>query len=367
MRVALVHDYLVQDGGAERVLEVFRRIWPEAPIFVLFHEPDRVGAAFRNHDIRTSFLQRLPFARHTYKAFLPLMPAATEHHDLKDFDVVVSSVSAFAKGVITKPETLHVCYCHTPTRYLWSDTHSYIRESNLPFPLKKLMPILLSRLRVWDRQAADRVDSFVANSETVRRRITKYYQRDSTVIHPPVETSRLAVADGPGEFYLAGGRLVPYKRFDIIVEAFNRLGRPLKIFGEGPELKKLRAVAKPNIEFLGKVDEATKADLYRRAIAYLHPQEEDFGITPVEAMACGRPVIAYAKGGATETVVPGVTGVLFDEQSWEALANAVIRFEPERYDPIRIREHALKFDAERFAVRFRGFVEDEWRKWQEGR
>lgn len=363
MRVALVHDYLVQDGGAERVLEVFQRIWPEAPIYVLFHEPDRVGENFRGKDIRTSFLQRLPLARHTYKAFLPLMPMATERHDLKDFDVVVSSTSAFAKGIITRPETLHVCYCHTPTRYLWSDADSYVRESNLPYPIKKMMPLVLSRLRVWDRHAADRVDRFIANSETVRRRIAKYYGRESEVIHPPVETGRFSISPDVDDYFLAGGRLVPYKRFDVIVRAFNKLGIPLKIFGEGPDYRKLRGEAKANIEFLGKVSEENKADLYRRAIAYLHPQEEDFGITAVEAMASGRPVIAYRQGGATETVVDGVTGEFIGEQSWEELANTVIRFQPEKYDPARIRAHALTFDVGRFVDKITSFVDEEWRRW----
>jgi len=364
MKLALVHDYLIQDGGAERVLQVFQQMWPEAPTYALFHDPERVGSAFDGKDIRTSFLQDVPLALRNYKWFMPFMPAATEHYDLNGYDVVLSSTSAFAKGVITRPDALHFCYCHTPTRYLWSDTHSYVRELGLPGPVKALVPYVLSRLRVWDRHAAERVDRFIANSETVRRRIRKYYQRDSVVIHPPVETSRFSIAPKVEDYYVAGGRLVAYKRFDIVVQAFNKLGIKLKIFGTGPELGKLRAAAHPNIEFVGKVAEEEKAELYRKAIAYLHPQEEDFGITAVEAMASGRPVIAFRKGGAEETVVEGATGRFIEEQNWEELANEIIRFEPEKFDPLRVRAHAQKFDTELFKSKLAGYIRTEIEKWR---
>lgn len=362
MKIALVHDYLIQDGGAERVLQVFHDIWPDAPVYALLHDSERFGAQLRGLDVRTSFLQKIPFSLKRYKWLMPLMPVATERYDLSEFDIVITSTSAFAKGIITRPDTLHVCYCHTPTRYLWSDTHSYINEIGLPGPVRTVMPLLLTNIRLWDRLAADRVDRFIANSRAVRHRIRKYYQRDSEVIHPPVETGQYGISEKIDDYYVAGGRLVAYKKFDIVVQAFNKLGIPLKIFGEGPEYPALKANAKKNIEFLGRINERDQAELYSRAIAYLHPQEEDFGITPVESMASGRPVIAFAKGGALETVVDGLTGTFIEEQSWEELANCIIRFEPERYDPMRIREHAKQFDVEVFKRKMSGFVRSEWLK-----
>jgi len=357
MKIALVHDYLIQDGGAERVLRAFADLWPNAPIHVLLHDPARMGPAFRERDVRTSFLQRFPdFARGRFKWLLPFMPAATESYDLRGYDVVLSSTSAFAKGVIVPPGTTHICYCHTPTRFLWTDAHEYVNE-NVPWPVRPFMPLVLSHLRQWDRMAADRVDRFVANSETVAARIRRYYGRDSDVINPPVNVARFAVADRPGEFWLAGGRLVYYKRFDLAVRAFSKLGLPLKVFGDGPEFERLRREAKPNVEFLGRVSDATKAELYRRAIAYIHPQEEDFGITMVEAMAAGRPVLALARGGATEVVQEGVTGEFFREQSWEELANHVILFDAAKFDPQAIRAYAEKYDVTLFKEKIRTAVE----------
>lgn len=364
MKIALVHDYLVQDGGAERVLQAFQDIWPDAPTFALLYDRERLPA-FRGKDIRTSFLQRVPFALRRYKWLMPFMPMATEGYNLGDYDVVLTSTSAFAKGVITRPDTLHVCYCHTPTRYLWSDTHSYVNEIGLPRSVRRFVPFMLSDIRIWDRLAADRVDRFVANSETVRKRIKKYYLRDSDVIPPPVDTGRFGISRTIGDHYVAGGRLVAYKRFDIVVRAFNKLGVPLIIFGEGPELGRLKAAAKKNITFVGRVGEKEKAELYSTAIAYLHPQEEDFGITAVEAMASGRPVIAYRKGGAVETVVEGVTGEFLEEQTWEELANQIIRFAPERYDPLTIRRHALRYDSASFKRTMQEHVEAAWREWNE--
>lgn len=361
MRIALVHDHLVQDGGAEKVLLALQEVFPNAPTFTLLYDPKRVSGDFASKDIRTSFLQGLPFALKKYQWMLPLMPAATEAHDLSKFDVVISSSSAFAKGIITRPGAIHICYCHTPTRYLWSDTHSYVQELKAPKLLKLGLPLLLNRLRVWDRLSADRVDRFIANSQTVAGRIRKYYERGSDVIHPPVETEKFSVAEGPGKYFLAGGRLVSYKRFDLIIQAFNRTGLPLVIFGDGPLAAEYRRIARPNIRFAGKVDDAAKAELYKGATAFIHPQEEDFGITALESMASGRPVIAYRKGGALETVVEGVTGEFFDDQEWEELATAVIRFDASKYDPRAIRAHAEAFDVKAFKRRMAAYVADAWK------
>jgi len=361
MKIALVHDFLAQEGGAERVLRAFHDAWPEAPTFTLFHDRDRAHPAFLEWDVRTTFIQKLPGGLRHYRWYLPLMPAATESHNLSDFDLVLSSSSAFSKGVIVSPEAVHISYCHTPTRYLWTDTHSYVEDLRSPGIVKLALPPVLSYLRMWDRAAAERVDKFVANSQTVRRRIEKYYGRTAEVIHPPVDVGNFSVAERPGNFYLVGGRLVPYKRFDLVVRAFSKLGIPLKVFGEGPELENLREIAKPNVEFLGKVSESTKAELYRSALAFIHPHIEDFGITAIEAMASGRPVIALPQGGATETIVPGITGEFLEDQSWENLAHHVIRFDPSRYDSKRIRAHAAQFDASVFKEKMKQFVEQSWK------
>lgn len=359
MRIALVHDFLIQDGGAERVLRAFREIWPKAPIFTLVSDPLYAKELFSDAKIKTSFLQKMPFGLKHYQWYLPLMPAAIERLDLREFDAVLSSSSAFAKGVITSPETMHICYCHTPTRYLWTDTLNYVDEINLNPAVRKLVPLILPNLRLWDKACAERVDKFIANSETVQKRIKKYYNRESDVINPPVDADKFSV-DKPENFYLIGGRLVPYKRYDIAIEAFGKLGIPLKIFGAGPELENLKEIAKPNIEFLGKVSEQEKAELYKKCIAFLHPQEEDFGITALEAMVSGRPVIAYNKGGALETVISGITGEFFDDQTWECLAHTILRFRPENYSPARIREHAMQFDKKNFKARIKYYVEKNW-------
>lgn len=357
MKVALVHDHLAQDGGAERVLMVLQQMFPQAPTYTLLYDPNGAHAAFKGKDIRTSFIQRLPFGVRKYQWYLPLMPWATESYDLSGYDVVVSSSSAFAKGVITSPNSLHICYCHTPTRFLWTDTHSYVQELRMPRAVKWYIPRVLSRIRTWDQLAANRVDVFVANSKTVQGRIQKYYRRDSEVVYPPVDLQTFTPKEKPGgAYFLTGGRLVSYKRFDITIKAFNRLGMPLKIFGTGPEREKLQKMAKKHIEFVGYVDAARQAELYRGARAFINPQVEDFGITPIEAMACGTPVLAYAQGGALETVVEGVTGQFFHEQRWEDISDMVIRFKDEAFDPNAIQQHAQRFGVEAFQQRLKDVI-----------
>ncbi len=365
MKVALVHDHLNQDGGAERVLDKLHEIYPASPIYTLVYDKKKLPEHFASKDIRTSFIEKLPFGTKKFEWFLPMMPAATEHHDLREYDLVISSASAFAKGIMTKPETLHICYCHTPTRYLWTDPIDYIKNLRHGFLVKNSLPLVLTKLRQWDRLAADRVNIFVANSKEVQKRIRKYYKKESIVIYPPVETDKFKIRATPDDYFLAGGRMVPYKRFDLLVKTFNRLGMKLKIFGDGPMFDELKKQAGKKVEFLGRVDEQTKIELFEKCLAFINPQVEDFGITTVEAMASGRPVIAFGKGGALETIQPGITGEFFHEQEWETLADAIIRFQPEKYNPEIIREHARQFDESVFRAQMQDLVERAYLKFCE--
>ncbi|OGH63015.1 MAG: hypothetical protein A2848_00930 [Candidatus Magasanikbacteria bacterium RIFCSPHIGHO2_01_FULL_50_8] len=357
MKIALVHDFLSQNGGAEQVLSVLHEMYPEAPIFCLFAERDRFPS-LATADIHESFIASLPGGRRHYQWYLPLMPLATEQYDLSEFDLIISSVSAFAKGIITRPDALHLCYCHTPTRYLWSDTHSYVEGLPRNRLIKLLVPPVLSWLRVWDRAAADRVDLFIANSNTVRDRIKKYYRRDSEIVHPPIDVSRFYISPNApvGNYFLAGGRLVAYKKFDWVIEACNRLRAPLKIFGTGVIEKELRALAGPTIEFVGRVSDDEQKKLYAECIAYIQPQVEDFGMTAVEAMASGRPVIALPRGGSTETIVEGVTGSFMKYDGWEGVLDAIVHFDHTRFDPATIRAHAHTFSREIFKEKIQAII-----------
>ena len=362
MRIALVHDYLMQDGGAERVLLALHELYPEAPIFTLFHDPDRSHPGFRGARIISSSLNTLPFAQSHYEWYLPLMPHGVESFDLADYDVVISSSSNFAKGALADPYATHICYCHTPNRFLWEERLGYMHHLKKPGIIKKILPYYLHHLRQWDHLAAERPDTLITNSAVSRTRIQRYYRRDSTIIYPPVDIDRIPLSQTPGSFWLTGGRLVAYKRFDLVVTAFAHLNLPLKIFGTGPEEKRLRALAGPRTEFLGHIDEETKIELYQNEIAFFYPQIEDFGITAVEAMAAGKPVIAYNEGGVRETVVDGVTGILFPKQCWEDIGNAVIRFDPNQFQPATIRTHAERFSKERFQQAMKQAVEDAYQK-----
>lgn len=366
MRIALVHDHLGQDGGAERVVRVWQQMFPQAPLFTLVHNPKQAHADFLSTDIRTSFIQKLPFGSTRYQWYLPLMPTAVERYPLQDeYDVVLSSAASFSKGVITLPKTLHISYIHSPTRYLWSDTTRYVDELPYPKIFKWYAPHVLSRIRQWDYLAAQRPDVLLANSKIVQQRIEKYYRRSSDLIHPPVDVQKFTVGNGKGNYYLTGGRLVTYKRFDVVVEAFNRLGLPLKIYGSGPALKDLQFRAKSNIEFLGRIPDAQLPELYANATAFINPQEEDFGITVVEAMAAGRPVIALKAGGALETVQPGISGVFFDDQTWESLSDAVIRFRPEQFDPQVIRTWSETFSTATYTKKMMDYIQQRYQQHQE--
>lgn len=358
MRIALVHDYLIQDGGAERVLLALHEMYPDAPIFTLFHDPKQTHAGFERAQIITSPLNNRPFAPRYYQWYLPFMAHAVESFDLSDFDVVISNSSSFAKGAIAAPHATHICYCHTPTRFLWQDRLGYVNDLPQSWAIKQILPAFLHRLRQWDHLAAERPDILLTNSSTSQLRIRRYYKREAQIVHPPVDIDRIPCGAQNGTYWLSGGRLVPYKRFDLIVQAFNSLRLPLRIFGTGPEEQRLRRLAKPNVELVGRVTEDQKFSLYGDAIGFVHPQIEDFGITAVEAMAAGKPVIAYGKGGATETVLPGVTGEHFPVQCWQDIAESVLQFKPASYDPIRIRSHAEKFSKARFTETFQRLVQD---------
>jgi len=344
MKAALVHEYLNQYGGAERVLQVLCAMLPHAPVYTTIYDRHLTGGVFDGRVIRTSFIQRLPLAVRWHHLYAPLMPLAVEQFDLRGFDTVLSVSASFAKGAVTHPGTRHISYCLTPPRFLWDDSQRFVRRFSYPFPVARIAPLALSYLRVWDRQAAERVDEWVAISESVRRRIQKYYQKDSVVVHPPVNVAKFTLGEGEGTYWLMVGRLVAYKNFDLAIRAFNRLGWPLRIVGTGVEEPRLRAMAGRNIEFLGQVGDDRLAALYRGAAGVVFPQEEDFGIVPLEAMASGRPVVAFRRGGATETVIDRITGLFFDEETPEALIDAVDRASRMKWLPRLARGQAERFD-----------------------
>lgn len=380
MKVALIHDYLNQYGGAERVLEALTEIFPAAPIYTLLYDDKIVQRYFPGKKIRASFLQKILFIKSHHRFFPPLMPIAVEKFDLSNYEIVISDSAAFAKGVITRPETLHICYCHTPIRYAWDDSHKYIREFSMPKLAKIFIPFFMNYIRLWDREASFRVDKFICNSNFVAQRIKKYYKQEATVIYPPVDTkefylsenksagpekSRLNVGTNGAGYFLIVGRSLPYKRFDIAIKAFNVLEMPLKIIGDGPEIKKLNRMANWNIEFLGELNGDKLREYYQNCQALIFPQEEDFGIVALEAMACGKPVIAFRGGGALESVKERETGIFFDEQTIDSLVEAVKNFKPEKFNPQKIRAHALKFDKEIFKKKIKDFIEKSWEEFKE--
>lgn len=347
MKVALVHDWLVTAGGAEKVLWQFHLLFPDAPIYTLVYDPACGNGMFRECDVRTTWLQKIPGATKLYKNMLTLMPSAWERLDLTEYDLVLSSCSSCAKGVITRPDAKHICYCHTPTRYIWDFYYTYLQ--NAGFLKRLLMPPLIHKMRIWDQLAAERVDHFISNSNYIAQRIQKYYRRQAVTVYPPVHINDYPIAEAE-DYYLVVSRFVYYKRIDLAVLACNKLGKKLVIVGGGDEEKKLRAMAGPTIEFVGRVDDDKMMQCYIHAKAFLFPGEEDFGITPVEAQSAGCPVLAYGKGGALETVLDGKTGLFFEEQTVDSLASCIQRFEQDGVgcDRKQIREHSLRFGEERF-------------------
>ncbi len=359
MKVAIAHDYLVDSGGAERVVIALHEQYPDAPIFTSVFDPQTTFAIFRGLDVRTSFLQRLPVRKSNYKLLLPSFPLAFESFDLAEYDVVISSASAFAKGVVTLPDALHVCYCHTPPRFAWR-FHEYVAQEGMGRVKRAVIQLIVHYLRLWDYAAAQRVDFFVANSRATARRIQKNYRRDSVVIYPPVDAESFVPTHDLGDYYLIVSRLAPYKRIDLAVEAFNELRLPLKIVGAGVDETRLRKIAQSNVEFLGHVPHDQLAQLYARCRAVIFPGAEDFGIVPLEASAAGRPVIAYAAAGALETVIEGVTGTFFRAQTAEALAQVVAATDVTRFDARVLVEHAGRFSKTHFKEQMARFVEEKW-------
>ena len=358
MKVALVHDYLNQMGGAERVVLALHEIFPDAPVYTSIYDPQRVDPAFQKMDIRTSFMQKFPGVTKHHQPYLPFYPFAMESLDVRGYDLVLSSSSAFGKGVITRPETMHICYCHTPMRWCWN-YNEYVEREQLGNTARKVLPFLITGLRVWDQTSAMRVDHFIANSPIVAERIQKYYRRDAVVIPPPIEASRFPfdAAVEPEDYFLTLSRLIPYKRVDLAIEACNRLHLPLVVIGDGRDLERLKQLAGPTIRFMGRLSDEEVLHYFARGRAFLSLNEEDFGITPLEAQASGRPVIAYRAGGALTSVVEGVTGKFFAEQTVDSLTEALASFDERMYNSHVIRSHALEFDMPRFKRRILQFVE----------
>ena len=370
IRVAIVHHWFVSLAGGERVVSTIASLFPHADIFTLFLDKQKLPSALNQHKITTSFLDKIPAARNAHRYFLPFYPLAVEMLDLSGYDLIISSDSGPMKGVVTDPYSTHICYCYSPMRYLW-DAHSAYLD-RMPALTRTLFRPVSHYVRNWDYSAAQRVDRFIAISRYIATRIRKYYRRDSTVIYAPVDTSRGFIADKHDEYYLTVGRLVSYKRTDILIDACCQLERKLVIVGDGPEMKWLKRKAGKNIEFLGEVDDSQLSDIYARCRAFLFAADEDFGLVPLEAHSYGRPVIAFGKGGALETVVgtyapasrqsnrgeSAITGVFFPEQTADSLAEAILTFESseEIFKPQDIQLYARRFDTSVFLRRMRHYI-----------
>lgn len=351
-------------GGAESVISAFHDLYPNAPIYTTMYKPGAMRELGQLKNVKSSWLDAVPFAKHQW--MISFMPLVVERMNLDEFDVVLSSCHSVSKGIITKPSTLHISYCHTPMRYAWESWDFETRLKHFPKFLHSTMRRQIEKMRVWDACAAQRVDVYIANSSHIKSKIKEHYKRDSTVIYPPVRTERFEVAEDPtADYYLATGRLIPYKKFDLLIETFNQLKFPLKIAGTGPDLDKLKKMAGPTVELLGYVSDTKLKELYANCKGFLFPQQEDAGIVPLEAMASGRPVIAYSQGGSRDTMMEGITGILFNEQSVDALSEAIGKFEKVKFNPKQIRRHAEQFDIDVFKQKIADFVEEEWQKFRQ--
>lgn len=372
-KIVIVHDFLTYFGGAEQVLRSLHNLYPKAPIYTLLYDEDKMRRYFPDAKIRTSFLNKLPqFFKKRKKYLFPFMPTAAETFDLRDFDIVISSSSSFAKGIITKPKTTHICYCHTPTRFLWDWHLNYLKENKIKGIKKILILPILHYMRMWDKSASERVDYFIANSKNTARRIKKFYGTKSEVIYPPCDIKKWSyesvksspkLTDRPqsqykDSYFLIVSRLSPYKKIDIAIEAFNKLDLPLVIIGDGQDRKRLENMAEKNIKILGFQNENKLAEYYQNCQAFIFPGEDDFGITAVEAMSYGKPVLAFRKGGLLETIIEGETGEFFDDAIPEILADGVRRLKNNytKYNSKKIKDQANKFSRENFEEKIKQFV-----------
>lgn len=360
MKIAIVHDYLNQFGGAERVVSALHEALPLDPIYTSIFDERRMPDIFQRMDIRTSFMQKFPLVFTLFKYYLLFYPLAFESFDLSEYDLILSSSSAWAKGVKKRDGQLHICYCHTPMRFVWR-YEDYVRRESIPSFLRSLLPLALEPIKNWDVQTAEAVDLYIANSKNVAERIKKTYGRESVIIHPPVECDFFKPKALDHDYFLVVSRLNTYKRIDIVVEAFSEMDLPLKIIGDGPDRKNLQKMAGPSVEFLGRLPDQELAEHMAECRALVFPGEEDFGIVPLEAMSAGRPVIAYKAGGAEETVIDGETGIFFEEQSADSLIQAVKRFQFKTFNKNKIREHALKFDKAVFKRKIMDFIKEKFR------
>mgnify|MGYP002640846393 CR=1 FL=1 len=363
MKVAIVHFVLLYMSGAEKVLEALCELYPDADIFTHVYKPEKISSFIRSHNIQTTFINKLPGAAEYYQYYLPLMPYALEQLDLSEYDLIISGESGPTKGIVPGPDSFHICYCHSPMRYVWDMYHEYTDRKSMF--LKPPLAYFVHKLKIWDHSTASRVDTFVANSSFISRRIKKYYRRESIIISPPVNTEEFKSADNIGDYYLWLGRFIQYKRPDLAIDAFNKMGKKLVMIGEGEELADCKARALNNIEFLGFQPIEVVKEMLAGSRALIFPGIEDAGITPVESMASGRPVIAYNKGGIQDTVIDGKTGVLFNEQTSISLQEAVVEFETniDDFNPTLIVKHAQQFSKDHFKKSFEKIVQEELNKY----
>ncbi|WP_041723533.1 glycosyltransferase family 4 protein [Dictyoglomus thermophilum] len=360
MKVAVVHDWIVNIGGAEKVLKAILEIFPDADVYTLVYLKNTVKKLGIESKIYPSFINGLPFAKEKYSYYLPLMPLAVEQFDLSQYDLVISSSHCVAKGILTKSYQIHVCYCHTPMRYIWDLYFSYLKDQKLEKGIKNIfVRLVFHYLRMWDVLSANRVDYFIANSQNVADRIKKIYRRDPVVIYPPVDVELFSPSDKKEDYFIVLSRLVPYKKVDLVVEVFNDLKLPLLVIGDGEDMQKIKKMARENIKILGWQEDSVVREYLSKAQALIFASEEDFGIVPVEAQACGTPVIAYKRGGAKETVIEGETGIFFEEQNGESLKEAVLRFlrEKDSFKKEKLIENAKRFSKERFKIEFKSYIE----------